>query len=157
MSCLGKIDCFAPKPSASAMEDVDLDEDLEAGDGSPASEPASPLPAEPYLEPRESDALVAREPRSLATMARSTANFSMFATMMFWRFAASIMLQCFVLFLRSLRLVHSIAAAPLGKALAPAPDAPPPPPRPKRTPGWVKKEVARRESRSPERDVEAVD
>ena len=32
-----------------------------------------------------------------------------------------------------------------------------PPPRPKRTPGWVKKEVARRESRSPERDVEAVD
>ena len=26
MSCLGKIDCFAPKPSASAMEDVDLDE-----------------------------------------------------------------------------------------------------------------------------------
>ena len=150
MSCLGKIDCFAPKPSASAMDDVDLDEDLEAGD-------PSPLPAEPYLEPRESDALVAREPRTLATMARSTANFSVFATTMFWRFAASIMLQCFVLFLRSLRLVHSIAAAPLGKALAPAPDAPPPPPRPKRTPGWVKKEVARRESRSPERDVEAVD
>ena len=27
MSCLGKIDCFAPKPSASAMDDVDLDED----------------------------------------------------------------------------------------------------------------------------------
>ena len=79
MSCLGKIDCFAPKPSASAMEDVDLDEDLEAGDGSPASEPASPLPAEPYLEPRESDALVAREPRTLASWPRASQSATSFA------------------------------------------------------------------------------
>ena len=171
MNCLGKIDCFAPKVRPPSPDDLgDIEAGAEGAEEPASPEPASPVPFEPYLEPRETDGLVvaAREPRTLATVARSTVNFSMFATMMFWRFTASVLLQSFVLFLRSLRVVHAIATGS-SRALANGAAArpPPPPPAARRAAaaspalqqgdaGWVK-EAQRRYSSPTNGDVEAAE